>query len=181
MTATSPCLPSDPTLPIVPPSHPPRALRRWVWVLAGLAACGDSASGEGGGGSGGDTTSAQTTSATATSGTTTPATGAVTTATSGGTASSTTGSGGAPGHCADAVHCGSVQGYFCHEISGPDAAFEQACADELFGQFAPGPCGPRYGEGACVFDCVEPSVYASVMAIDPTECEMSGGTYVADP
>lgn len=158
----------------------------WIVVVgAGLfvAACGDSASDgdAGGGGGGGGAATGTTTNTGAT--TTTGATSGVTTgATTGATTSATTGAGGGgANHCPDAIHCGGVQGYFCHEVTGPDPAFEALCQDELFGQLGDGPCPETYGDAACLHDCEEPSVFVFALGIDQAECEMGGGTYVESP
>lgn len=78
-------------------------------------------------------------------------------------------------HCADAVHCDSVDGYFCDEVSGPSAELEAACAAES-GTFGEGPCSDNFGTG-CVFDCETPSEY-SLIGVDQAACERAGGTYV---
>jgi hypothetical protein len=152
-----------------------------------LIGCGDGSSGEGGGGSGG---SEETTTTGSTKAATGPATSSSTSSTSsssttGGTTvattAATTGAGGGAEHCADAVRCDGVRGYFCYEVSGPDAAFEQACAEELFGTYAEGPCGPEYDTSACLFDCEEPSVFSIAITIDQAECEGEGGTWVENP
>lgn len=85
-------------------------------------------------------------------------------------------------HCANAVRCDGVDGYYCHEVSGPDAAFEEACANVLFGNYADGPCGPEANYGACLFDCIEPSIYAYPgPGINQAQCERGGGTFVENP
>jgi hypothetical protein len=84
--------------------------------------------------------------------------------------------GAAAGHCAGAVHCNSVDGYFCDEITGPSKAFEEACAAES-GTFGAGPCDDENFGSACLFDCVTPSEY-SLIGIDQVACEEAGGTYV---
>ncbi|NUO52074.1 MAG: hypothetical protein HOV80_24750, partial [Polyangiaceae bacterium] len=143
-------------------------------------------SGEGGGGAGGsdaETTTGSTKAATGTG--TTSSTSA--SSTTGGTTSSTTGvttgaGGGGADHCDSAVRCDGVDGYFCYEISGPDAAFEQACAEELFGIYGEGPCGPEYDTSACLFDCEEqPSVFSVAISIDEGQCEGEGGVWVDNP
>jgi hypothetical protein len=154
------------------------------WLLAAVVcvACGDETSGDGTGGAGGESTTSGTTKATtATGGPATTTTGGGTTTastTASSTSASTTGAGGAPeGHCANAVSCTDGANYFCDEISGPNAAFEQECAQEG-GTFAQGPC--LLDQTACVFDCVTPSVY-SIFDVGQVECEAQGGTYIADP
>lgn len=165
----------------------------WLVGLTGAAAlalaCGDETSGEGTGGAGGQPTTIGTTKATSAQGgpgstTTATATTTVTSTTGATTATtgSTTGAGGGAEHCADAISCSGVNGYFCYEKSGPDPAFEDECANELFGTYAAAPCDEMiYGDGACVFDCVEPSVYSFAIGVDQAACEMEGGTYYEHP
>jgi hypothetical protein len=154
-------------------------------ALALVIGCGDGSSGEGGGGAGGsseETTSSVTTKATTGAGTTSSTTSSVSASSISSTTAVTTGAGGGGAeHCTNAVRCDGVQGYFCYEVSGPNAAFEQACADELFGTFEQGPCGPEYDTSACLFDCEEPSIFSVAITIDQAECEGDGGTWIENP
>jgi hypothetical protein len=99
----------------------------------------------------------------------------------GGAAQGGSGGGAPSAHCPNAIHCGSVQGYFCYEVSTPAPDFEAECTNDLGGAFGQGPCGPEYADGGCLFDCATPSVYSVAVGIDQTQCEMDGGTYVANP
>ena len=157
----------------------------WIVVVGAglLVACGDSASDGGTGGEGGSGATT-TASATGTTGAGTTVAGGTTTAgtTAATTTAATTGAGGGgASHCPDAIHCGGVQGYFCYEVTGPDAAFDDLCENELFGQLGDGPCPETYSDAACLHDCAEPSVFVFARGIDQNECEMNGGTYVEDP
>ncbi len=146
--------------------------------------CGDDATGDGGSGGGSSTASSSSSKASSSaSGSGSTSTSASTSTSGSGStsastsASSSSGGQGAAPHCADAFRCDGVNGYFCYEVSGPDAAFETACAEELFGQYLQGPCGPEYDLTACVFDCAEPSVFSFAIPVDQTECETDGGTF----
>jgi hypothetical protein len=154
-----------------------------------MGGCGDDATGDGGSGGGSSSassgsskasTSASGSTSTSTSGSaSTSASGSGSTSASN-SASSSSGGNGAE-HCAQAIRCDAVQGYFCYEVTGPDPAFETACAEELGGNFAQGPCGPEYDTSACIFDCVEPSGWSLAIEIGQMQCEMDGGTYYAPP
>ena len=79
-----------------------------------------------------------------------------------------------PARCVDATL------YFCDEISGPDdGSFETACIDEG-GTFSAGSCtdGDFAWYDACLFDCVTPSEFSSIGALNAETCTMAGGTHV---
>lgn len=165
-----------------------RALFAIVLITTGLLACGDDAGtggvgGEGGSSGGGNPSVGGSGSGGETQGGAGQGGNAQGGGGQGGAAQGSGGQGGghATPHCADAVRCDGIQGYFCYEVTGPAPAFEAECTNELGGQFAQGPCGPEYKDGGCLFDCVEPSRYSIAIGIDQAQCETEGGIYVANP
>ena len=154
----------------------------WVAALAAAMGIGCSDDASGGGGSGAQAQGGEAEGGSPATGGSSDGGAAAGGAPEGGAAEggATQGGGGqggaAAGHCDGAVHCNSVDGYFCDEITGPSKAFEEACAAES-GTFGPGPCNDENFGSACLFDCVTPSEY-SIIGIDQVACEEAGGTYV---
>ncbi|MEZ4438968.1 MAG: hypothetical protein R3B72_07755 [Polyangiaceae bacterium] len=85
--------------------------------------------------------------------------------------------------CDSPLRCIDASSYFCDEISGPDdGSFEADCVAQG-GTFSAGACTDMdfgWFDG-CLYDCVTPSRFSMIGAIDEATCTQSGGSYVQKP
>ncbi|MCA9624780.1 MAG: hypothetical protein KC731_37410, partial [Myxococcales bacterium] len=85
--------------------------------------------------------------------------------------------------CDSPLRCIDATFYFCDEISGPDdGGFEADCVAQG-GTFGAASCTDvdfGWFDG-CLYDCVTPSRFSMIAAIDEATCTQSGGSYVQKP